>query len=136
MSTHGGAAGVVDRDGDRYPGEPAEPFAVTAARGVKVPLRCTTGAPWPRTSGVNAPFCSPRSTCTGWVPSLPNDTVLVADPPSFTVALRLVGVTVRWPAASVQFFRVVAPAATFTWAVAGVYLPSVAWNRVRPVLEE
>src|SRR6478609_3749450 len=136
MSVHGGAAGVGARWGATYLLLPADFAEVTSARGVKVPLRWTIAAPGPRTSGVNAPFCSPRSTCTGWVPSLPKVTFLVAEPPSRTVALRLPGVTVRWPAWSVQFLCVVAPAATFTWAVAGVYFPSVAWNLMRPVLDE
>jgi hypothetical protein len=115
----------------------ADFFWVTIAFGVNVPFRCTTGAPcWPFTIGVNAPLCSARSTWTGLVPSLPKVTVRFADLPSRTVALRLVGDTVRCPALSRQFFRVVKESATFTFAVAGVYFPSVAWNFVVPACEE
>src|ERR1700710_790123 len=104
MSVHGGAAGGGDRVGAW------EPFAVffwvTSAFGVNAPFRCTTGAPFAFfTIGVNAPLCSPRSTCTVLVPSLPNVTVRDADLPSRSVALRLAGDTVRCPAWSVQFFR-------------------------------
>ena len=68
--------------------------------------------------------------------SLPKVTVRFADFPSRSVALRLVGETVRCPALSVQFFRVVELDATFTFPVAGVYFPSVAWNFVVPDCEE
>src|SRR3954447_1337518 len=139
MSVHGAAAGLAHRirAWDRLVPGVADFFWVTIAFVLNVPFRCTTGAPVAFfTIGVNEPVCSPRSTWTGLVPSLPKVTVRDVALPSRSVALRLVGETVRCPALRTQFFRVVKCAATFTFPVAGVYLPSVAWNFVVPVCEE
>ena len=85
---------------------------------------------------LNDPPRSLSFTCAGAVPSFLNWTVAVEVWPSTCVFVIDVGVTTRWPAASLKSCRTVPFAATLTVCVDGEYRALLAVNGCDPVRDE